>query len=288
MRKHAALFYLFAVMVSCKQTGEPGQNNTDATTTNSTAMENVLIFDEAFYMPQLDKNRRIWIYLPAGYDDNDRHYPVMYMHDGQNLFDDDTSFAGEWGVDESLNQMFEEGYPGFIVVGVDNGSEERLNEYSPWVHDDWGGGQGGEYVDFLVNTLKPMIDSSFRTLPGRENTGIGGSSMGGLISMYATLKYPEVFSRALIFSPAFWFADDCYQMARKTPLDQDFRFYFLAGGKEYGETDVPVSTKLMVDILIENGLKEHQYEFIVDPKGKHNEAFWEKYFPAAARFLFAL
>jgi predicted alpha/beta superfamily hydrolase len=273
-------------MTACKQPVKKDTQETKSIVRESTKANNVHIIDTAFYIPQLDRYRRIWIYLPPDYEQSSTHYPVMYMHDGQNLFDDLTSFAGEWGVDETLNIMIEKGFPGIIVVGIDNGSEERLNEYSPWQRTDGRGGLGDKYAAFLVETLKPAIDQHFRTKPQRKYTGTGGSSMGGLISLYATLKYPEVFSRSLIFSPAFWFAEQSYVFAEEAAIDQEYRMYFLAGGKEYGELDVPVATQKMIDILTTNGLPEHQYRYIVDPVGKHNEVFWRAYFADAIKFLF--
>jgi len=166
---------------------------------SSTAAENVFIIDENFYIPQLDRTRRIWIYLPPDYDNSNEHYPVLYMHDGQNLFDAFTSYLGEWEIDETLNELAEDGYQVPIVVGIDNGGEERMNEYNPWVNPQYGGGQGDEYIDFLVFNLKPYIDENYRTLSGKENTGIMGSSMGGLISQYGALKFQDVLANQEFF-----------------------------------------------------------------------------------------
>lgn len=249
-------------------------------------MRNVIIFDDAFYMPQLDRERKIWVYLPPGYESSNRHYPVLYMHDGQNLFDNTTSFAGEWGIDKIMNKMIEDGFPGIIIVGIEHGSEERLNEYSPWNHEVMGGGLGDKHAEFLAETLKPSIDENFRTLPDREYTGIGGSSMGGLISLYAILKHANVFSRGMIFSPAFWFSKKSYVFARQSDISHDCRLFFLAGGQEYDELDVIEHTARMIETLKTRGLEEKQYKFIADPEGTHNEAFWKSYVDDAVRFLF--
>ncbi|MGK4567083.1 alpha/beta hydrolase-fold protein [Flavobacterium sp. 3HN19-14] len=117
-------------------------------TGTSTAASNVQMLNSAFYMPQLDRNRRIWLYLPPDYNSTTKTYPVLYMQDGQNLFDNMTSFAGEWQVDETLNTLFANGDYGAIVVGIDNGGGERLNEYSPWINPNYGGGDGDDYADF--------------------------------------------------------------------------------------------------------------------------------------------
>ena len=165
-----------------------------------TASFNVKVMDTAFFMPQLNRTRRIWIYLPPSYRATKIYYPVLYMHDGQNLFDNATSYSGEWGIDEYLDSIFTLGKKEVIVVGIDNGLSKRMNEYNPYSFRQYGKGEGDEYVDFLVKNLKPFIDKHYRTLPGKKDTYIAGSSMGGLISLYAVLKYPAVFGGAGIFS----------------------------------------------------------------------------------------
>jgi hypothetical protein len=134
--------------------------------------------------PQLRNTRDIQVYLPPSYKASGRQYPVIYMHDGQNLFDPELSFAGEWGVDETMERLAPEGFEA-IVVAIPNMAGERSHEYSPWVDPRVGGGKGDAYLDFIVDTLKPQIDRRFRTERGRQHTGIVGSSMGGLISLYA-------------------------------------------------------------------------------------------------------
>src|SRR5213075_2601036 len=160
-----------------------------------TASKNVKIIDTAFLIPQLKRTRRVWIYLPPGYATTQRKYPVLYMHDGQNVFDDATSFAGEWGVDETLDSISTQKRE-IIVVAIDHGGPKRINEYCPYDMERYGKGEGDQYVDFLVNTLKPFIDKNYRTVKDKSGTFIAGSSMGGIISMYAVLKYPKVFGGA--------------------------------------------------------------------------------------------
>lgn len=255
---------------------------------NSTAAPNVSILSNSFYMPQLNRNRRIWIYLPPDYSINtSKRYPVLYMHDGQNLFDAATSFAGEWQVDESLNALQQQGDYGCIVVGIDNGGQFRLDEYSPWVNVQYNaGGQGDEYVDFIINTLKPHIDSTFRTLPGRKTTGIMGSSMGGLISMYAFSERQDVFSRAGIFSPAFWFAGSKpAEHVAAHPRQGEARVYFLAGGKE--PASVAQNMQVVADSLTKAGFSASEQFFSVPADGEHQEWFWRREFPGAYLWLFA-
>ncbi|MBU6342205.1 MAG: T9SS type A sorting domain-containing protein [Bacteroidetes bacterium] len=251
-----------------------------------TAASNVQILDNAFYIPQLNRTRRIWMYLPPDYNTANKSYPVLYMHDGQNLFDvNTTAFGVEWRVDESLNSLFQQGDYGCIVVGIDNGGASRLDEYSPWVNSQYGGGQGDEYLDFIVNTLKPYIDAHFRTLPGRNTTGIMGSSMGGLISMYALAERQDVFSKAGILSPAFWFAGNASAEDVAThPKQGDVRVYFVAGGDE--PTYVAQDMQAVADAMTTAGFGFSEKSFTVVPGGQHSEWFWAQEFPDAYVWLF--
>ncbi|ALJ01606.1 hypothetical protein DC20_20540 [Rufibacter tibetensis] len=264
---------------------ENWQDNFPTATKNHTATDNVKILSNEFWMPQLEKSRRIWLYLPPNYATSGKKYPVLYMHDGQNLFDSFYSFSGEWGIDESLNEQFENEGREVIVVGIDNGGEERMNEYTPWNNMKMGGGKGDAYVDFLVQTLKPYIDSHYRTLPGKEHTGIAGSSMGGLISLYAALKYPDVYSKAGIFSPAFWVSPEFYKYAAKTKPSKDLKIFLVAGAKE-GEKMVP-DMKRMRDVLLNQGLKPSNLKYEVHEDGEHKEAYWQREFPRVFKWLFS-
>ncbi len=250
----------------------------------STAAGNVHILTDSFYMPQLQRFRRIWVYLPPDYDSSSRYYPVLYMHDGQNLFDRQTSFSGEWEVDESLNLLFDDGDPGVIVVGVDNGGTRRIDEYSPWHNAQYGGGEGALYSKFIVNTLKPFIDSAYRTRSDRQHTGIAGSSMGGLISLYSGLEYTDVFGKLGVFSPSLWFSNDLWTWLDSVQIRPETKIYLLAGGKE----GASLMTKIMRcdSILQSKGISRDSIFLRIDPQGSHNEAFWRKYFPEAYLFLF--
>ncbi|MFD2787987.1 alpha/beta hydrolase-fold protein [Hymenobacter rubripertinctus] len=254
----------------------------------STALQpNVRVMSESFAMPQLGRTRRVWVYLPNDYATAPaKRYPVLYMHDGQNVFDACTSFSGEWGVDETLSQLQQQGLDatGSIVVAVDNGGAERLNELSPWKNAQYGGGQGDQYVDFMVQTLKPYIDANYRTLTGREFTGIAGSSMGGLISTYAALKYPLVYSKVGVFSPAFWFAEQpLFQYVRQHPANPATRFYFVSGANE-SQTMVPLM-QAMRDSLAKGGVPAANLSFRAPADGQHAEWFWKREFSAAYQWL---
>jgi len=252
--------------------------------TNHTAAENVVIMDEEFYMPQFNRYRRIWLYLPPDYETSGKDYPVLYMHDGQNLFDAATSFAGEWEVDETLNDLIAEGKDVPIVVGIDNGGAERINEYTPWPLPSYGGGDGALYAQFIVETLKPYIDENYRTKPDRENTGVMGSSLGGLISHYIGIKYQDVFSKSGIFSPSYWFNDSIYDFTYNTGKQADMKYYIMGGSAESGE--LVAEMMAMIDTLQAVGFQENEMALKVVPGGQHNEALWRQEFGEAYEWLF--
>lgn len=254
-------------------------------TGNSTASENVQIISEDFDIPQLDRQRRIWIYLPPDYQTSGKSYPVLYMHDGQNLFDASASFGQEWQVDESLDQLFEQGDQGVIVVGIDNGGADRLNEYTPWSNPTYGGGEGEAYVNFLVETLKPYIDSNYRTRPEREYTGIMGSSLGGLISMYAVINRQDIFSKAGIFSPSFWFTDDIYRFVEELGKQDDLRIYMIGGVTE--SSSMVNDLNRMYNSLQAVGFQTEELQLLTHQDGQHLEWYWAREFPAAYEWLFA-
>ena len=255
------------------------------------ARPTVSVLDTAFAMPELGRTRRVWIYLPPDYAASAKRYPVLYMHDGQNLFDAATSYAGEWGIDESLDSLHAAGDPGVIVVGIDNGQGERMNEYSPWRHPRHGGGHGDAYADFVARTLKPWIDARYRTRPERESTGVMGSSMGGLISLHAALRHPDVFGRVGVFSPSLWFSDSVFVAARAARPVRGTRWYFASGGREGPQNNprvVVADQQRMVDTLAAAGVVPGDEIHAVAPDdGTHSEWFWRREFPAAYRWLFA-
>lgn len=245
---------------------------------------------EDFSIPQLNRKRTIRLYLPPDYESSRKNYPVLYMHDGQNLFDDATSFVGEWQIDETLERFFrEEKTAGVIIVGIDHGIEKRMDEYSPWKNSKYGGGEGDLYLEFIVRTLKPFIDKEYRTRPEGEFTGIAGSSMGGLISLYAGLKYPEVFSKIGIFSPAFWFAEQEFiEFINSSDVPQLTKFYFDVGTEEDDDLMSKPYLSLTKNIfnLVKSETRSQNVRLIIDEGAFHNEQFWAKRFPDAFLWLF--
>ncbi len=251
---------------------------------HGTAQANVHVLKKALKMPGLDRKRTIRVYLPPGYDAAKKRYPVLYMHDGQNLFDLTTAYAGEWGVDEALNALAKSRKLEVIVVGIDHGGENRIHELTAWDHARFGKAEGRQYMDFLVRVVKPYIDKHYRTKPDRMNTAIMGSSMGGLISHYALVHYPTVFGRAGIFSPSYWMAPAVFDDSAERAIRKDARLAFYCGGKE-GERMLP-NMERMVALLRSEGHPDAEIRVDVSPDAQHNEAAWRAEFPQAVEWLF--
>ena len=275
-----------ALQVAAWQDQRPGGTAPPAPKAH-TLTGNVRVLADSFALPQLHRQRRVWLYLPASYAQGQRRYPVLYLQDGQNVFDNATAYSGEWGVDETLSQLEAAGQPvaACIVVAVDNGGEHRLDEYSPWQNAELHqGGEGAAYTEFLARTLKPYIDAHYRTRPDAAHTGIAGSSMGGLIALYAGLQYPAVFGRVGVFSPATWFAkDSLLAYERRRPVPRASRFYFVAGPAE-SETMLPLMAAAR-DGLLARGVPASHIRFKTPPDGQHAEWFWRREFPAAYQWL---
>ena len=252
---------------------------------NHTFADNVIVLNDSFYMPQLDRHRRIWLYFPKDYETSTKSYPVIYMHDGQNLFDAATSFSGEWEVDETMNALFNDAHSTAIVVGIDNGGAERINELTPWKNPQYGGGDGDLYVKFIVETLKPYIDANYRTISDRENTAIWGSSLGGLISLYAAIEYDSIFGIAGVFSPSLWFSDSIYTIAAQQNKKYSSKIFFLAGGNE-GSGTLPQECQNMINTLKANAYEDTELILKTVASGEHNEAFWREEFSEAYLWLF--
>lgn len=222
---------------------------------------------------QLQTEKKIWVYLPDGYNNSTEKYPVLYMHDGQNLFDG----TGEWHIDEQLESLLAK----TIVIGIEHGGDKRVDELSPYISEKYGGGNADNYLDFLVNTLKPYVDQNYRTKKDRENTTIFGSSVGGLVSFYAVLKYPKVFGKAGIFSPSFWFGEEIYDLVHNTPK-LDAKLYFMAGDHE--SNDMVADMNRMVELVLNKMNKKKVHKKIVH-NGRHNETLWAKEFAVAYLWL---
>ena len=252
-----------------------------------------------FHSPQLQNARTILVYLPPGYDDAPaERYPVLYMQDGNNIFDVKTSATGvEWGVDETAQRLITQGkIDKVIVVGVFN-TPQRTKEYAPFKDSRYGGGLGEAYLEFIQKTLKPFIDSTYRTLPDRAHTGIAGSSLGGLISLYAAFMRPSMFGFAGVVSPALWWAQrKILTVIRDAATPRPLKLW-LDMGTDEGEVAGPLveynkgisdSRKLL------KLLKQKGYEIGADlcyeeiEGGRHHELDWAARVDRMLTFFFAV
>jgi predicted alpha/beta superfamily hydrolase len=242
---------------------------------------------EGVRSPELGNARDVLVYLPPSYRRGGRRsYPVLYMHDGQNLFDPETSFAGDWGLGRAMEGAARRGLEA-IVVGVPNMGAERVDEYSPF-HDAaaGGGGKGDSYAAFVAETLKPLVDERFRTRPSREQTAIAGSSMGGLISLYALFRYPATFGAAGVLSPSLWFAGGAIFSEIERSGFVPARIYLDIGTLE-GPTHV-ANARRMRELLLAKGYRlGHDLRWLESRCGRHDERSWGRRFARALPFLLA-
>ncbi len=236
----------------------------------------------------------VWVYLPPSYDENTvARYPVLYMHDGQNLFDPARAFGGnEWKVDETLNAAAE-GQPAptsireIIVVGPEAGPD-RNNLYTPTFDSSEGfGGDGDKYLRMLVEELKPQVDQMLRTMPEREHTGILGSSLGGLISAYAGCTHADTFGLVGAMSPSTWWDNlviigDVMKMGATRPLT----VYVDSGDSGVSNDDVTNTANLAAAFRGLGYSDGQTLDYLVQMGGQHNEIYWSQRFPGAAQFLF--
>lgn len=288
MKVYIFLFCSFFLLLSCTLKTTKKEKEISLTAIKkSTKANNVHILKKEFVIKNLnDISRKVWLYLPPNYDSSSEKYPVIYMHDAQNLFDNATSFVGEWGVDETLNNFYKKTGKSFIIVGVENGGAKRIEEYTPFKHPKYGGGKGAIYIDFLVKELKPYIDANYRTKTDAKNTAIIGSSLGGFISFYGGLKYPDVFGNIGALSTSFWFSDKIYDFAKKNGNLKNTKLYLLVGGKE-GDSMVP-DTKNMAKLLLQTGFPNQNIKTKVVADGKHTESFWKSEFLEVITFLYTI
>lgn len=249
-----------------------------------TAGPGVRDFVPPLRMPQLGFARRLRVYLPPDYGRGTKRYPVFYMFDGQNLFDDATSYAGEWGVDETMDALARDAGFSAIVVGIDHGGELRFNELIPYWNVRFLPNAGAAFIDDVVNVVKPFVDANYRTLADRGHTAIVGSSLGGLSADYTIHRYPQVFGKAAVFSPSYWVSGQPFDNASRTPLPVDARVYLYTGGRE-GDESVPLLEKMATILRAQQGTGVAMH---VVPEAEHNEAAWRAEFPRAVRWLFQL
>jgi predicted alpha/beta superfamily hydrolase len=232
---------------------------------------------------QLGNRRDLYVWLPPGYAQSLRRYPVIYMHDGQNLFDPRLSYAEPWRVDRAMDRVSKRSVEA-IVVGIPNTGIDRIDEYSPYVDAKTGGGKGNLYLDWLIGTVKPLVDARFRTRADRQYTGIAGSSMGGLISLYAFLRHPSVFGFVGALSPSLWFAGRAIFTTLEASAHVPGRIYLDIGGRE-GKVALDDARHMRAALIAKGYTLGRELSWLEDPSGRHNEVDWGRRFGDALPFL---
>lgn len=252
---------------------------------NPSFLPKIQVISGSVKPPPVGRKRRIAVLLPHNYHETDKRYPVLYLQDGQNLLEHRSPF-GNWHVDQRLAMMAEHGKADIIVVAIDHAEEDRIREFSPPEVTKFGPSLGKQYARYMSEELKPYVDANFRTLHDRQHTGVGGSSMGGLISVYTGFIFPETFGKMMIFSPSLWLTPKIYFHAINFFNPFQTKIYLYAGGNE-GSNMVPNVQRLKA-ALQRKGLDGSKIEFniSIDPEGEHNEAKWGQEFPKAVEWLF--
>ena len=242
------------------------------------------VIEEEYEIPHLGATRKISALLPYDYYTSDKQYPVLYLQDGQNLFNPDAPY-GDWAIDKSLGKMASKGLKDIVIVAIDHGETERIREYLPYYHPQFGQGKGKFYIQFMKEKLIPYINNRYRTYTDYEHTGIGGSSMGGLISLYAGVKEPEVFGKLMIFSPSLWVSRMIFNDSISfKPLEKS-SLYLYAGGKE-SKKHLPNVKKLESIMTKKEKNGPFHFQLSVNTEGEHAEVYWRKEFPIALKWLF--
>lgn len=259
------------------------QTDISAKTDLSPILETV---SEAFEITHFSRTRRVRVLLPHDYYEiPDQRYPVLYMTDGQNLFGEGSEY-GNWEIDKSLAELAKAHKAGVIIVAVDHGEEDRVQELSPYDNTKLGKGHGAKFLQFIAGPLKTHIDTKYRTKTDRLNTGIGGSSVGGLLSIYAALMFPQTFGKFMVFSPALWISEKIYFDTVHFFEPFETRIYLYAGGKE-GAHMIPNVAKLRETLETQSfGYSRVKIKSSVDARGEHEEKQWSKEFPKAFEWLF--
>lgn len=244
----------------------------------------------SFTSTKLPSTRGLWVYVPPTYLENtESRFGVLYMHDGANLFDPSTAFGGnEWKVDETLDAGAEDGsIREVIVVGIES-TAARIDELTPVPDPDYGGGQGDEYLSMMTDEIKPLIDKDWRTNPGRDDTAIMGSSLGGLISAYAGVTHADVFSLVGEMSPSTWW-DSTWLLGEvptmTTEMTKPTRVYVDSGDSGDSNDDVTNTTALAAKYRDVGYVDNTTLLHVVQAGGQHNEVYWAERLPAALHFL---
>jgi predicted alpha/beta superfamily hydrolase len=251
---------------------------------NPEFLPKIELLGDTFDVPKISQYRRVHVLLPHDYHQTDKRYPVLYLHDGQNLFGGGAGY-GSWEVDQKMALLAARNHHEVILVSIDHADEKRIREFT--LHPTRAGkGRGQYYLDFIRYIIKPIVDERFRTLPDAAHTGIGGSSLGGLISIYAGLMHPDAFGRLMIFSPSLWISPKIYFDAIRFQAPVPMKVYAY-GGEQESRYMVP-NIQRFNDSLVRQqyGGNPIDIHLSVDPTGTHQEAHWSREFPKAVEWLF--
>ncbi|OWY21902.1 hypothetical protein BVG80_12270 [Sphingobacteriales bacterium TSM_CSM] len=235
-------------------------------------------------IPKMRIKRNIWAVLPYNYYQSSEYYPVLYLHDAQNLFNDNAPF-GNWAIDRKLAVLAERNMGNLIIIAIDHAGHKRIHDFSLYPMRTKPQ-EGKKYVNFISNVLKPYVDQNLRTLTHRDNTGIGGSSLGGLVSIYAGLTQPLVFSKLMVFSPSLWMNPHIHFESMHIKKTYQTKVYIYAGGQE--GANMVNNVYSFKETLEKQGISEANLRFRlnIDPEGKHNERYWGEEFPKAVEWLY--
>jgi predicted alpha/beta superfamily hydrolase len=251
-----------------------------------------LVRHEAFTSQFLDQKRDLIVYLPPEYyaeANADRRYPVMYLHDGQNLFDPETAYipGQDWKVNETADRLVAEGaIEPMIIVGIYNTGKQRINEYTPTKDKKLGGGHAVAYGRMLVEELKPFVDGEYRTMSDPSRTGLGGSSLGGLVTLYLGILYPHVFGRLAVLSPSVWWNNKVIldYVAEAVPKPR-LKIWLDIGTKE--DPRAVQNAEMLRDVLVKKGWQLGvDLQFTEAEGAEHNETAWAMRVEPMLRFLF--
>jgi predicted alpha/beta superfamily hydrolase len=278
-----------------EQSSQPNSPNELAATVGSSDMGELRLHEFASRIFRNQRMLRVW--LPPAYnlaENSDRPYPVFYLNDGQNLFDPATSFTHiDWQVDEAADRLIREGtIPPTIFVGIDNAGVERMKEYLPYrtLNPMILKPRGVRYPQFLLEEVIPFINQNYRCSKGPENMALGGSSLGGLISLHVAIAAPGVFGRMLLESPSLWIGNRQILREARGVRNWPGRIFLGIGTREAGRPDKDRQTvenvRELERIFRRAGFDDHRLRVVVDEGATHSESAWASRFPAALKFLF--
>lgn len=247
---------------------------------SDTASPQVQVLQDTAYIDYLDEKRTLRIYLPPSYHTDTLSYPVIYFLDADAIFSDLILEGPEWQVDEVLDSMARIGGQEAIVIGIDN-SGRRSSEYKPYVSDQIPGETsvtGDQHAEWIATDLKNWVDQNFRTQTEAQHTAIAGASLGGIMSYYITMTFPDIFGRAIVFSPSFWVNDSIFSIHTQVKNLPALRIYMNVGNEEGTMVD---NAQKMYDLLLTAGMPENQIQFDILPGKGHSHPTWREGFKRA-------